>query len=56
MEVTLTDKERDFLRRVVDRHYADLRAEIYRTDGSTFKEALKDEESLVRDLLAKLGS
>lgn len=54
MNIAVTERERELLVRVVEQYYANLREEIYKTEGHQFKSALKDEESTLKNLLAKL--
>ncbi len=55
MQITITEQERDLLARVVGAHHATLREEIHKTEGHDFKEQLKEEETIIKALLAKLG-
>jgi len=54
-QLTLSEAERSLLERIVARYHADLREEIYKTDTSTFKVGLKDEEAVVAGLLQRLA-
>lgn len=54
MQINVDEQQHKFLLRVVEEYYSNLRAEIYKTDGSTFKDGLKEEEKTVEDLLARL--
>ena len=54
MNITITERERELLVRVVEHYYANLREEIYKTEGHEFKERLKHEESAIKSLLVKL--
>lgn len=55
MQITMTEPERDLLARVVGEYLATLREEIYKTEGHEFKDELKEEETIIKALLAKLG-
>jgi 5'(3')-deoxyribonucleotidase len=56
MQIDLTDKEADLLRRVVEDYYLTLREEIYKTEGYQIKHELKEEETAIESILEKLGS
>jgi hypothetical protein len=49
-----TSQELELLQRILRQYYMDLRAEIYHTEGSTFKMGLKDEEVQLQRLLEKI--
>lgn len=54
MQLNLTDQEKELLIQVLDQYYSNLREEIYKTEGYDFKQKLKEEESFIKDLLARL--
>ncbi len=54
MIITLSPQEAEQLRRIVRQYYMELRAEIYHTDSSQFKQGLKSEEAQLERLLEKL--
>lgn len=54
MHINVDERQHEFLLRVVEEYYSNLRAEIYKTDGSTFKDGLKQEEKAVEGLLEQL--
>lgn len=56
MDISLTDRERDLLERIVEDYYSTLREEIYKTEAYQIKEELKSEESAIKVLLEKLRS
>ena len=56
MQLELADAERETLEDVLTRALSDLREEIYKTDLAEFKDALKERESLIRGVLARLGA
>ena len=54
MQLSLSEQETELLTRIVDQYYSTLREEIYKTEGYEFKNNLKEEEALIKTLLAKL--
>lgn len=54
MMLEFSSEELALLQRIVRQYYMNLRAEIYHTDSSAFKEKLKAEELQVQRLLQKL--
>ena len=50
----LASEEMVLLQRIVRQYYMNLRAEIYHTDSSIFKDKLKEEEAQIQRLLEKL--
>ncbi len=54
MLLELTPQELAAVQRIVRQYYMDLRAEIYRTDSSIFKDGLKEEEAELEKLMRKL--
>jgi succinate dehydrogenase flavin-adding protein (antitoxin of CptAB toxin-antitoxin module) len=55
MQMELTDEEADRLRELLERTDADLREEIYKTEGTDWKRALKAREAVLARLLTKVG-
>lgn len=55
MMLELDEADRELLERIVRAYLADLREEVYKTDTSTFKDGLKEEERRVRALLDRLS-
>jgi hypothetical protein len=53
MQVDLSQEEIDFLGELLERENANLREEVYKTDATDWKHALKDREHLLAGLLAK---
>ncbi|NUO84135.1 hypothetical protein HUU05_29020 [candidate division KSB1 bacterium] len=56
MLLELTPQELATTQRIVRQYFMNLRAEIYRTDSSIFKDGLKEEEAELELLLRKLES
>ncbi|MCE7982777.1 MAG: hypothetical protein DYG89_16460 [Caldilinea sp. CFX5] len=54
MTIELAPGEQKYLYHLVETALGDLRQEIHHTETLTFKEELKERETMVRDLLAKL--
>lgn len=54
MMLEFSSEELSLLQRIVRQYYMNLRAEIYHTDSSIFKDTLKDEEAQIQRLLEKL--
>jgi hypothetical protein len=54
MMLELSSEELALLQRIVRQYYMNLRAEIYHTDSSIFKDTLKEEEAQIQRLLEKL--
>lgn len=55
MELTLTLEEAEFLRALLQRELGEVREEVYHADVTEFKERLKAEERLLRDLLSRMA-
>jgi len=55
-KLELTGPEAELLRELAEEWLADLRGEIGHTDSKDYREALKRKESLLRDLLERLGT
>jgi hypothetical protein len=56
MILTLEDREAEVLKRLLEHCLVELRDEIHHTDRAAFKEGLKAEEALLRNLVARLRS
>lgn len=56
MRFDFSVEELALLQRIVQQYYMNLRAEIYHTDSSLFKDTLKAEEAQIQRLLKKIGS
>ncbi|MCG3119767.1 MAG: hypothetical protein ALAOOOJD_02278 [bacterium] len=56
MRFDFSAEELALLQRIVQQYYMNLRAEIYHTDSSLFKDTLKAEEAQIQRLLKKVGS
>jgi hypothetical protein len=55
-KLELTGPEAELLRELAEEWLADLRGEIGHTDSKDYRETLKRKESLLRDLLERLGT
>ena len=55
MQITLTDPEAELLEGLLEKALGETREEVYHTDVSQFKDELKTEEGLLRNILAKLA-
>ena len=53
MQIDLSQQELDFLGELLERESANLREEVYKTDATDWKKALKSSEQLLAGLLAK---
>jgi hypothetical protein len=53
MQIDLSQEESDFLGELLEREYSNLREEVYKTEGTDWKQALKSREHLLAELLAK---
>jgi len=53
MQIDLSQQEFDFLAELLERENANLREEVYKTEATDWKHALKDREHLLAALLAK---
>jgi hypothetical protein len=56
MILTLEDREAEMLRRLLEHCLVELRGEIHHTDRAVFKEELRAEEALLRNVVARLQS
>jgi hypothetical protein len=54
MQVDLSQEEFDFIGELLERENGNLREEVYKTEGTDWKEALESREHLLAGLLAKL--
>jgi hypothetical protein len=53
--LTLEEKDRDLLRRVLEYYLSELRMEVAGTDRQEFRDKLKDEEETLKIILSRLG-
>jgi len=53
MQIDLSQQEFDFLGELLERENANLREEVYKTEATEWKQALKGSEKLLAGLLAK---
>jgi hypothetical protein len=53
-DTPFTAEERQYLVRVLEARLGDTRVEVHRTHSPDFREEVKQEEELVRALLAKI--
>jgi len=53
-QLSLTDKEGETLTKALEAYLSDLRMEIADTDAYDFREGLKQEESVITQLLERL--
>lgn len=56
MEIELTREERDLLKDILERTSHDLREEVYKTESTEWKTALKAREQVLTGLRAKIES
>ncbi|MFN8444891.1 MAG: hypothetical protein U0175_29160 [Caldilineaceae bacterium] len=54
MTLELSTRERDYIVKLLETAYKDLRQEIHHTHTSTFKDELKLDEEMVHQLIEKL--
>ena len=54
MQLELTKEEITLLRELLERAFADLREEVYKTEGVEWKRALKAREHALVGLMAKV--
>ena len=55
MQIELTKEELDLLKELLERTSRDLREEVYKTEATDWKRALKAHEQVLDRLRAKLG-
>ncbi|MBI4459077.1 MAG: hypothetical protein HY648_03330 [Acidobacteria bacterium] len=55
MMLNLSEQEGELLRTLLERFIGETRSEIHHTDTGTYKDDLKTEERIAKDLLAKLS-
>jgi hypothetical protein len=53
MQIDLSQQEFDFLGELLERENGNLREEVYKTEATDWKQALKGREHLLAGLLAK---
>jgi len=54
MELSLTEREVDYLGRILAESLPQLREEIHKTDSYDFRESLKKDEEVLKELIAKI--
>lgn len=54
MQLEIPPEEVQVLLKILNNYRAELRAEIYRTEGAAYKRDLKQEEELLERLLARV--
>jgi hypothetical protein len=54
MVLELNDKEQEILKRALDSFEGELRTEIGKTDKRDFKEALLDDEVVIKKIIEKI--
>jgi hypothetical protein len=55
-KLELTPAQAELLREIADEWLSELRVEIGHTDNTDYREALKWKESLLRDVIERLGA
>jgi len=55
-QLELTEPELDLLREIAEEWLSELRMEIAATDSASYRDGLKARESLLHDILARLGA
>jgi hypothetical protein len=55
-KLELTEPEADLLREIVEEWLSDLRVEIGHADNLDYRERLKRQEAVLRDVLDRLGA
>lgn len=55
-ELTLTGKEEDMLKGILESYLSDLRMEVADTDRKEYRDELKVEEAFLKELIAKLSA
>jgi len=54
MELILSTEQRSFLANILEQHHRELLKEISHTDNRQFRQALRNNEKMVEDLLGQL--
>ena len=54
MDIALNEQEAEFLEGLLKKTLGETREEVYHTDVAQFKDDLKRDEQLLRNILAKL--
>lgn len=54
MDLKLHDSERELLLRILQQYLSDLRMEIADTEQYEFRQGLKEDENVIKDLIARL--
>lgn len=55
MMLELNDKEKEVLKHVLEFYLSELREEIVKTEGSTWKPPLHEEEDIIKKLIEKVS-
>ncbi|MGB9824950.1 MAG: hypothetical protein ACPLN0_07710 [Candidatus Hydrothermia bacterium] len=55
MEIILNESQVEILRKIIKDRILELRAEIRKADDSVFKEELRKEKEILKEILLKLG-
>jgi hypothetical protein len=55
MEIILNESQVEILRKILKDRILELRAEIRKADDSVFKEELRREKEILKEILLKLG-
>jgi hypothetical protein len=56
MDLTLTERETEILRDILENHLPELRREVARTEQQELRRAIAERRDLVERLLARLGA
>ena len=54
--IQLTVAERDLLKEILETNLSDLRMEVAATDLKSFRDKLKEKETVITQLIERLGS
>jgi hypothetical protein len=54
-QIELTDQEAELLRDVLEEYVSDLRMEVASTESMDFREALKEKERILKELVERLS-
>ncbi len=55
MQIALNDEERQTLIEILNETLPNLRAEVYRTENYDYREELKQRETIIKQLIARLS-
>jgi hypothetical protein len=56
MQIDFSDEEIALLRELLRSAYGELREEIYKTEGTNFKQSLKARERTLQSLMQRVGA